>query len=255
MSRSKVAVSLALVVALSFAVPALAGKASPIKVAKKALGLSKKADKRSRTALKRATTANTVAASALAKLATAQPEAVHAQNADTATAAGHADAAGALDGLTVLPMVKVQPTSGSSYATAQANAPEISLFHKGPLRVYGKCFAYVDGNPNVQAVVYIATTQDGVIFGGEGNSDSSNAYLNTGTPEDDRKLHSQGSADSVGSLNSGDPGDGEFYAFATDGTVLQGHVSLAVKQGNPAVGDGPIGPGSGCLFTGRAFGS
>jgi len=37
--------------------------------------------------------------------------------------------------------------------------------------------------------------------------------------------------------------------------VLQGHVYLAAKQGDPAVGDGPIGPGSGCVFTGRAFGS
>jgi hypothetical protein len=255
MSRSKVAAALTLVVALSFAVPALAGSASPIKVAKKALGLAKKADKRSRTALKRANTANTNAKNALAKLATAQPEAVHAQNADHATNADKAAAAAALDGLTVLGRVRAQPTNGADSDSARVAAPEILLFTRGALRVYGKCFSYNNGNPAVEAHVYIGTSQNGVIFAGEGNSDSGNAYLNTDTPESDRELQSQSSQDSVGSLNSGDAGDGEFYAFAPDGTVLQGHVYVAAKQGNPAVGDGPIGPGSGCLFTGRAFGS
>jgi len=254
MSRSKVAAALALVVALSFAVPALAGSASPIKVAKKALGLAKKADKRSRTALKRANTANTNAKNALAKLATAQPEAVHAQNADHATNADKAAAAAALDGLTVLGRVKAQPTSGPDFDTAQANAPEIPLFARGPLRVYGKCFTYNNGSPDVEAHIYIATTQNGVIYASEDNSDSGNAYLNTDTPESDRRLMYQGSQDSVGSLNAGS-GKGGFYAFAADGTVLQGDVYVAAKQGSPAVGDGPIGPGSGCLFTGRAFGS
>src|SRR3954468_3698561 len=254
MSRSKVVLALTLVVALSFTVPALAGTASPIKVAKKALGLSKKADKRSRTALKRANTAKAAAASALSKLAAAQPEAVHAKNADhaneadhaktadttNAIEANHAAAAAALDGLTVLGRVKAQPTAGPDFATAQANAPEVPLFSRGPMRVYGKCFSYTDGNPAVNAVVYIATTQDGVIFGGEGHSDSGNDYLKTTTPEGSRVLHDQASQDSVGSLNSADAGDGEFYAFASDGSVLQGHVYIAVKQGDPAVGDGPV---------------
>ena len=254
MSRSKVAAALALVVALSFAVPALAGSASPIKVAKKALGLSKKADKRARSALKRANTANFNAKSALAKLATAQPEAVHATNADHAGNADRAAGAGALDGLTVLGRVKATPTNGTDYPTARDAAPEIPLFTRGPLRVYGKCFGYNNGSPAVEAFIYIATSQNGVIFASGDNSDSGNEYLNTDTPEDSRVLASQASQDTVGSLNSGS-GKGEFYAFAADGTVLQGNVYVAAKQGNPAVGDGPIGPGSGCLFTGRAFGS
>src|SRR5690349_17359138 len=251
MSRSKVAAALALVVALSFAVPALAGSASPFKVAKKALGLSKKADKRARSALKRANTANANATAALAKANAPVTEAAHAGNADHATTAAKA---GALDGVTVLGRVKAQPTGGPDASTAQANAPEIPLFSRGPLRVYGKCFSYNDGNPAVEAFVFIATTQNGVVFASNDNSDSGNEYLNTDTPEGDRVLTSQASQDSVGSLNSG-PAKSEFYAFAADGNVLQGNVYVAAKQGNPAVGDGPVGPGSGCLFTGRAFGS
>jgi hypothetical protein len=258
MARSKVVAALALVVALSFAVPALAGKSSPIKIAKKALGLSKKADKRSRTALKRANTANANATAALTKASAPVTEAAHAANADHSTNADHAtnaDAAKALEGLTVLGRVKVQPTSGPDFDTARANAPEIPLFSHGPLRVYAKCLAYVDGNPRVDAQVYIGTSQDGVIFGSSVDDDSGNGYLNDDTPEVDRQLHVQASQDAVGSLNAGSAGAGEFYAFAPDGSVLQGHVYLAVKQGDPAVGDGPIGPGSGCVFTGRAYGS
>ena len=64
----------------------------------------------------------------------------------------------------------------------------------------------------------------------------------------------QSSQDSVGSLNVG-TGQGEFWAVAPDGSILQGNVYVGAKQGDPAVGNGPIGAGSGCLFTGRAFGS
>jgi hypothetical protein len=254
MPRSRVVIALALVVALSFAVPALAGKASPIKVAKKALGLAKKSDKRSRTALKRANTANTNAAAALTKASAPVTEASHAGSADHSTNADRAAAAAALDGLAVLGRVRAQPTSGPDPTTAQANAPEIPLFSRGPLRVYGKCFSYVSGNPAVAAQVFIATTQNGVIFASEDGSDSGNLYLNTDTLESSRRLTDQASQDSVGSVNAG-TAEGAFYAFAPDGAVLQGDVYVAAKQGNPAVGDGPAGPGSGCLFTGRAFGS
>jgi hypothetical protein len=251
MSRTRVLLVIASVVALSFTVPALAGKSSPLKLAKQALKLSKKADKRSKTALKTANTAKTNAATALAKANTPVTDVAHATNADHAN---NADKANALDGLTVLGRVKAQPTSGPDFDTAQANAPEIPLFSRGPIRVYGKCFEYNSGNPDVEAHVYIATSQNGVMYATADNSDSGNAYLNTDTPEGNRNLMYQASSDSVPSLNVGS-GRGEFFAIASDGTTLQGNVYVGAKQGDPAVGNGPIGAGSGCLFTGRAFGS
>jgi hypothetical protein len=246
---------IASVVALSFTVPALAGKSSPLKLAKQALKLSKKADKRSKSALATANTAKANAATALAKANTPVTDVAHATNADHAANADKATSSGALDGLTVLGRVKVQPTSGPDFATAQANAPEVPLFSRGPLRVYGKCFEYVSGgNPDVEAHVYIGTSQDGVMFASSEGSDSGNDYLKGNTPEDNRNLTSQSSQDSVGSLNVG-TGQGEFWAVAPDGSILQGNVYVGAKQGDPAVGNGPIGTGSGCLFTGRAFGS
>jgi len=254
MSRTRVLLVITSVVALSFAVPALAGKSSPLKLAKQALKLSKKADKRSKTALSTANTAKANAATALAKANTPITDVAHAANADHAASADHADKAGALDGLTVLGRVKAQPTSGPDFDTAQANAPEIPLFSRGPLRVYGKCFEYNSGNPDVEAHVYIATSQNGVMYSTGDNSDSGNGYLNTDTLEGNRNLNYQASSDSVPSLNVGS-GKGEFFAVASDGTTLQGNVYVGAKQGDPAVGNGPIGAGSGCLFTGRAFGS
>ena len=254
MSRTRVLLVITSVVALSFAVPALAGKSSPLKLAKQALKLSKKADKRSKTALSTANTAKANAATALAKANTPITDVAHAANADHAASADHADKASALDGLTVLGRVKAQPTSGPDFDTAQANAPEIPLFSRGPLRVYGKCFEYNSGNPDVEAHVYIATSQNGVMYSTGDNSDSGNGYLNTDTLEGNRNLNYQASSDSVPSLNVGS-GKGEFFAVASDGTTLQGNVYVGAKQGDPAVGNGPIGAGSGCLFTGRAFGS
>lgn len=253
MSRSKVAAALALVVALSFAVPALAGSASPIKVAKKALGLSKKADKRSRSALKRANTANANAKSALAKLAGPQPEATHATNADFASSAGRASSAEFVDGLSSLPLVKLGalPAAGSGptdYDTARVASPEITVFEKGPLRVYAKCFGFTSGNPNVYAEVYLKTTQDGVVFDGA-VSDSGNGYLNANEAETNRVLMSRSSADTPGTVNADDAGDGAFYAYAPDGTSIQGFLHLATKAGSPPAGDGAFGS-SNCLVGG-----
>jgi hypothetical protein len=256
MSRSKVAAMLAAVVALSFTVPALAGKSSPIKVAKKALGLAKKADKRSRTALKRANTANAAAQSALAKLAAPQPELTHAQDADHATSANvatHADAAGSLDGFKVLPLMKLtaQPASSGAvdYDTARAASPQIPIFSKGPLRLYAKCFGFTAGNPTVYVEVYVDTSQDGVVFAGT-DSDSGNGYLNTGAAETNRILVSRDSADTPGTVNASDPKDSEFYAFAPDGTTIQGNLFLASKAGAPPAGNGAFGS-SNCLIGGR----
>ena len=257
MSRSKVGAALALVAALSFAVPALAGKSSPLKVAKKALGLAKKADKRSRTALKRANTASTNATAALAKANAPVTEAAHSGNADHATnadRAANADAAKALDGFTVLPLTKLpaQPASGSGftdYDAARGASPEVTIFSKGPLRIYAKCFGFISGNPNVYAEVYIQTTQDGVVFDGS-DADSGNGYLGTGTTETSRILISRDSADTPGTVNASDASDSPFYAFAPDGTALQGNFFLATKAGAPPAGDGAFGS-SNCLIGGR----
>jgi hypothetical protein len=243
MSSRTVIAALALVVAFSFAVPALAGKSSPLKVAKKALGLSKKADKRSRNALRRASgasktasTAATNAALALSKLAAAQPEAVHATNAD------HAAAAGALDGFTVLPLTKIRAAEGADHDAARAAAPEIALVQKGALRVYAKCFSYTDTNPTVYAEVYAQTSQDGAVFS------SSNDFLSATTPEDQRILLSGHITSASGAIQHG---DGEFFVFGPDGSALQGHVYEATKVGAPPAGDGAFGAGDGCMFGGR----
>jgi len=252
MSRRNVVAALALVVALSFAVPALAGKSSPITIAKKALRLSKKADKRSRNALRRASgasktasTAATNAALALSKLAAAQPEAVHATNAD------HAAAAGALDGFTVLPLVKIHAAAGADHTAARAAAPEIVLAQKGALRIYAKCFSYTATNPTVYAEVYAETSQDGAVFSSHGGSDSGNGFLATTTPEDQRILLSGESVSPTGTINASDGGDGEFFVFGPEGSALQGHVYEATKVGAPPAGDGAFGAGDGCMFGGR----
>jgi hypothetical protein len=243
MSRRNVVAALALVVALSFAVPALAGRSSPITIAKKALRLSKKADKRSRNALRRASgasktasTAATNAALALSKLAAAQPEAVHATNAD------HAAAAGALDGFTVLPLTKIHAAAGADQTDARAAAPEIVLAQKGALRIYAKCFSYTATNPTVYAEVYAETSQDGAVFS------SSTDFLSTTTPEDQRILLSGHITSASGAIQHG---DGELFVFGPEGSALQGHVYEATKVGAPPAGDGAFGAGDGCMFGGR----
>jgi hypothetical protein len=246
MSRRNVVAALALVVAVSFAVPALAGKGSPITIAKKALRLSKKADKRSRNALRRAVgaskTANTASANAalaLSKLAAAQPEALHAANAD------HAGAAATLDGFTVLPLTKIHAATGADRPTARAAAPEIVLAQKGALRVYAKCFSYATTSPTVVAEVYVETSQDGAV------SSSGAGYLTTSTPEAERIVLSGASTSASGMIDHSTPGDGEFFVFGPEGSALQGHVYEATKVGEPAAGDGAFGPGDGCMFGGR----
>jgi hypothetical protein len=153
-----------------------------------------------------------------------------------------------------IPMKRVAATNGSTASSAQANAPEVTLFSAGPLSVYGKCWHDTTNNDTYYAT-FIKSSTSGSIFdsrsdelsGGRSASD----FLNPTTDEDDRELEGDDVGADEATMDADDESD--FTAFAKDGTALRGFTGGAVKNGNAASGNGPFGPGNVCLFTGGYF--
>lgn len=149
-------------------------------------------------------------------------------------------------------VVKSAATDGATEAAARAAAPEVPLGGKGALRFYGKCFTDTSA-PRTYAEIYIATTQDGAVFGSaedtlEGGPAATD-FLNTNTDEDDRQVESESAGtDNANGFRS------VYYAMAGDGTAVQGVASVEAKNGTLAGGDGLFGPGSACLFSGFQLG-
>lgn len=274
MRRAHVLVALTLVVALSFALPAVGATSSPLKIAKQALGLSKAANKTAKsarttavsarktalTARTSATSANTKAQSALDALkqpVAAATNAVNAQNAVTAAKATTADtaakatSAGSADNVVVLPTRKVAITAtAATVVAARSAATAVPLLTRGPLTVYGKCFKETT-TPRVRADVLVKSSVDRSALASDNAQKvgpAATEFLNADTAEAETVVATEVAG--LNNTNLGHPIRGGFHALAPDGSFLDGHVILGVSHGSPAGGSGPFPTGDGCTFSG-----
>jgi hypothetical protein len=180
-----------------------------------------------------------------------------ANTANSATTANRANSAGAVDALKTAGAKKVgSSASNPDTPTARAAASEVTLYSAGVLTVYGKCFTDTDANndtvendPITNAEAFIKTSQNGALFDSDNNLADGDPFLNTDTIEDDRELE-EASASLNGADIDGDE-DSTFGAHGPDGTVLQGHVLLAAKNGALGGGNGLYGEGNVCIFWGN----
>ena len=151
---------------------------------------------------------------------------------------------------------RVVATPGPTATDARAAAPQVVLFSKGALTVYGKC--YTDTTNTVTfSDVFIKTSQNGAVVDSRSDTldggPSAADFLNTNTDETDAELEGDSASANNASMASED--DSDFTAFAPDGTSLRGWTGAAVKNGTLAGGNGVYGAGDVCLFTGVVFAS
>jgi hypothetical protein len=151
---------------------------------------------------------------------------------------------------TMLNGTRIVATDGLTLDAARAAAPAKSLFRRGPLTVYAKCFRDSVTN-DLRGAIYAKTTRNFSIM--EGNDDLSGGpvkldYLNTDTPEAERELD-------VGNVTGTDTdyAEDENMAAVPGGPVISFVTGIGVKNG-PAFANGPYGPGNACFFQGAAFG-
>jgi hypothetical protein len=144
----------------------------------------------------------------------------------------------------------VSATNGPDLAAAWAAAPENSLYKKGPLELYAKCFrdSVLD---NLRGEIYARTSTDFSIM--EGTDDRSGGplatdYLNVATLETNRQLDIQSTG-----ANDASYFEDEGLIGAPNGTALHVLTGIGVKNG-AVFNDGPYGPGNACIFHGAAMG-
>lgn len=155
---------------------------------------------------------------------------------------------------TVIPRKRVVATSRPTEAEARSAAPRVTLFRKGALTVYAKCFTDASG-PTTFSEVHIRTSRNGAIFdsrddtldGGPTTAD----FLNIDSPETLTQLEGDSTGLNNSSMDSED--DSDFTAFAPGGTTMRGWTGAAVKNGTLAGGNGVFGAGDVCLFTGTVL--
>lgn len=171
--------------------------------------------------------------------ASAADNATHASAADNAAHATVADSAGGVS------TVSLHATKTVNAAADLGSAPQVPLGSKGPFSFYGKCYLNAG---SVEATTFIASSSDTGMFDTEAED---SGYVTPTTAENLRKLQ-----DVTAGANSFDAGDGDKDFMATDGsTTLYGIVGLAAaKNGSPAEGNGPFGPGNRCMFGDVIFG-
>jgi hypothetical protein len=172
--------------------------------------------------------------------------ATHANTADNATNATNATHALSANSSSGVSTMTFHATKTVDAAADFASAPQVPLGSNGPFSFYGKC--YVNAGAAVEATTYIASTSNTGMFDTEAED---SGYVTPSTPETSRKLQ-----DVTAAANSFDAGDGDKDFMATDGTItFYGIVGLAAaKNGSPAAGDGPFGPGNRCMFGEVVFG-
>jgi hypothetical protein len=146
---------------------------------------------------------------------------------------------------------KVVPSVGE-----EASSPRIELGSVGPFRFYGKCFK---SGANVEEKTYIELTSGVATLGSEDGAElptpGTQEYLTPSTLEANRAMEDDASA-AAGKV-SGVSNDEEFQATASNGTQITGLIGgTAAKQGEPAIGNGPLLPGDSCIVGAIAiFGS
>jgi len=154
--------------------------------------------------------------------------------------------ASTLTGFSRKGLVRLAPTNGATQEAAREAAPATTLLAAGPFTLYAKCYSFAT---TVRAEVFISTSANGAIFNGESEElDGSPAFLNTATLETKRSV----AFESIGAANASSMLSAEssaYYAIGPEGTTIQGHLPMAVRNGTLPEGDGTYGTGS-CLFAG-----
>lgn len=146
-------------------------------------------------------------------------------------------------------LVKVFKGQVVPAAASEVAAPKVELGSVGPFNFYGKCFQLA--GTKVQEKTYIELTSGQATLGSEDGAElptnGTQEFLNPSTLEEDRAMED----DSIAEANkvTAVSNDEEFQARATDGTEITGLIGgTAAKQGNPAIGNGPLLPGDSCLI-------
>lgn len=153
--------------------------------------------------------------------------------------------------------VKVFKAGAVPAASDEASAPKVELGSVGPFHFYGKCF--LNGGAEVQEKTYIELTSGVATLGSEDGAElptpSNQQFLTPATPESERAMEddSRAAAGIVTAVSN----DEEFQASASNGTQITGLIGgTAAKQGETAIGNGPLLPGSSCIVgTVAVFGS
>lgn len=151
---------------------------------------------------------------------------------------------------TMLNGTRITATDGPTLDAARTAAPAKTVFRKGALTVYAKCFRDTVTD-ELKGALYVKTTKNFSIM--EGSDDLSGGlvnldYLNTDTPENDRELD-------IGTVTGPDTSyaEDENMAAAPGGPVISFITGIGVKNG-AVFANGPYGPGNACIFQGAAFG-
>lgn len=146
-------------------------------------------------------------------------------------------------------LVKVFKGQVVPAAASEAAAPKVELGSVGPFSFYGKCFQLP--GTKVQEKTYIELTSGQATLGSEDGAElptnGTQEFLNPSTLEEDRAMEDDSTAEAnkVTAVSN----DEEFQARATDGTEITGLIGgTAAKEGNPAIGNGPLLPGDSCLI-------
>jgi hypothetical protein len=151
---------------------------------------------------------------------------------------------------TMLNGVRLAATDGPTLADARSAAPRKTVFRKGPLTVYAKCYrdSVLD---ELEGALFVRTTRNSSIMEGDDDLPGGAAaadYLNTDTPEVDRQLDTENVTGAGASYN-----EAEGMMAAPNGPTISVLTGIGIRNG-PAFANGPYGPGNACIFQGAAFG-
>jgi hypothetical protein len=141
--------------------------------------------------------------------------------------------------------VKATATDHADENVGRADSPVVPLLTVGQISFEAKCFRD-ENTDTLYAEVYAKTSVNGAILHSPGDTLAGGAtadFLNTDTPLLERQLH----AENVGP-DTADYDDRTFVVTGADGRQLIGQVSIALKNGTLAGGNGPYGPGNVCLL-------
>lgn len=248
-SPALVVAIVALIAALSGAAIALPGKGKVDSGDLKKGAVTKKAIKKG-AVTKKAIKSGAVVTNGIKDGAVTEPKLADGAVTGAKVAAGSLDT-GKLSDQAIIPLTRQTATSGATEAAARAAAPEVPLYSKGQLEMYGKCFIDT-GTGDIFGEIIARTSANGAILDGADSLPSNDAeLLDTDTPEEDRTVADEEATDP----NVADYGDEEYDLASADGAVaLTGVLGVAVKQGSLPGGNGVFGDGDVCLFHGNAVG-
>ncbi len=138
-------------------------------------------------------------------------------------------------------------------AAGLAAARKVKLFKKGAFEIDAKCFKSTENpaNPGMHLLVYMQLP-GGSILQSQEDSTGSNGFSDGTEGPDDLgvfEVTSFAGPGNPGTLNVADEDERPFYAVSGK-KFLEGSIFGGTRIGNPPAGNGPFGPGEGCIVGG-----